>query len=646
MPLVSPSFQVSVALAAIAACALASRDGEPAVAAPVHATAAPRGLRTDVRSQTGGATLGEVPTNMVFVPGGTFTMGLPEATLLELFKNSDNRAAADHLVAMYPEHVEQVQDLLVDKFEVSNLQYKTWLDAHQMSPNESLIKYNWISFKNGKPIEGLPEGQENLPIRAVSAEDSGACARWLGKRLPTEIEWEYVARRGLKKDQVYPWGSGFQAWDRTKCANSANAARGAQGSQTFAPGTWKEDVSVDGVFDLCGNVAEWTASPFEPYPGFQPLELKEGRNKRTVRGLFTAEKRVYRGGNYLEGNHLTNNLVYRGGFVPSAEVEVIGFRCVMSALPGFDQLRSAERTLTLLADIKGRLEFTPDAIAAQLVQYVDPESNVARGSKHFAFTRVTSIPSPILKIENDSVEKPALLAVFTTSTPVADPPLPPGSYGIFFRGKGLTEAQKKEIEAARKEKPDAKGGTEKGGAGKGARGSGGRKGEPAKTGDKAAGGGAKDAPPGDAKPGDGATPADGEAKGDASAEETAVSAGPPTLVDYPKDINVLLIKNEADAIVGWRPAKYVEQGMQPTRLTYTPGASSPKQASVSAGGAGMITPPRDVARIEFVVKIGTSNRYPRFELALEFEAGSFVPVEPPAPPQPAAGGRPGAAGRR
>jgi formylglycine-generating enzyme required for sulfatase activity len=645
MQLVSQSIPAVGALLALAARALLPAGGSDSEPRPASDGEPNRGLRTDVRYHTFGMSNDAIPTNMVLVPGGSFTMGVPEEMLRKLFDNSDNRQAGEHLVAMYPEHVEQAADLLVDKFEVSNLQFKYWLDAHGLAPSETLIKFNWITFKNGKPVEGLPEGQEHHPIRAVSYTDSSACARWLGKRLPSEIEWEYVGRRGLKKDQVYPWGSGFEAWDRTKCANAAMNVRSSQGQQSFKPASFKEDCSVDGVFDLCGNVAEWTSSPFVHYPGFQPLDIKDNRGRKTLRGLFSEDQMVYRGGNYLEGNHLTNNLAFRKGHEPGSIVEVIGFRCVMSAQPGLDQLKDAEKTLTLLGDVKGKLEYTPDGIVAELVQYVDPDQNVGRGSKYFAFTRVTGIPSPILKVENDSVEKPMLLAVFTTSIPVADPPLPAGSYGVYFKGKGLTEAEKKakaEADAAAKKPKGGEAGGEKGRKAGDKRGEGGAK-KGGKDGKDDQDSGSK---PADGKDGpkDGEGAPEGEKTGapayagdeDKKAPESTEPEKPTTvsLVQVPSDINVLLLKNEAGAIVGWREAKYDEWSMHATHFTYVPGGVDGKQAAFAPGTAAPPSAPRDIATIVFPVKIGTSNRFPRFELKLAFEAGSFEPVRPPALPMP------------
>ncbi len=639
----------------------------PPIGLPPTGEPAPKaapGLRTDCRSHTNGATTGAVPTNMVLVPGGSFTMGMSEKLLSKWLEgDSDTRSqAAEHLVAVYPDHNEVCEDLLVDKFESSNLQYKTWLDAHGKQPDELTIKYNWSSFKNGKQVEGLPPGQEQHPIRCISAEEARESLRWIGKRLPTELEWAYVVTRGLKPDQAYPWGGAIGTWDPTKCANSSNSARGAQGPQSFPPGSWKEDVTVDGILDMCGNVCEWTSSPFVQYPGFQPLEIKDvkdGKNKKLkLSGRFSADEFVVRGGSFF-GNHITNNVFWRKGENPMQRLEGVGYRGVMSALPGIDALADAQKSLTLLAtDFKGRLELTKDGVAGQVLQYVDPETNVLRGGKHLAFTRVTSILAPLMKVERDSVDKPVLLGILTVSSPIAHPNLPAGNYGLYFKGKGTSDEQKKALEDAKKHekaggkekkagdpkddpKSDPKDGDKKGDKKKDDKKSG--KADKADKADKDAKDGGKkgDDKKDEPKPADAADPKKDEKSADELAAEAAdaatkkaledigaVKATEVSLVDVPTDRAVILFKNEADRIVGFIDAKFLaDQAPHAVRLTYKPSAAGSAKSTAAAGGSPMVVAAHDLARLVFTVKMGTGTRFPEFDLPLEFAAGSFEPIE-------------------
>lgn len=592
------------------------------------------GLRTDCRSHSNGKTSGAIPTNMVLVPGGSFVMGLSEKALVKwLEADTDTRnQAAELLASCTPASDVVCPDLLIDKHEVSNLQFKAWLDAHGLLPDEYTTKLNWSSFKNGSLVEGIPPGQETNPMRACSVEQAVGCLAWMGKRLPTEVEWAYVASRGLKPDQAYPWGGAVGTWDPTKSANSSNSSRGPQGPQTFPPGSWKEDVTIDGVFDLCGNVAEWTSSPFLALPGFKPIEIKDGKTKRMLRGRFDAEEYVLRGGSYF-GNHITNNVFWRKG-ERSRPLESVGFRGAMSALPGLDALTDAQRRLTLMAsEFKGRLDLTPTGLAGQEVQYVDPDTSLVRGAKQLAFTRVSSILAPMAKVERDSIETPALLGILTVSTPIAEPRLPAGSYGIFFKGKGVSEEQKRLAEEAKKEakdakkdekkddkkKPAPKGGTKKGGKDEG-------KDAPA------------DEPPAEDPKAAEEAAAEAAAKAaDRAAEEALESIGAKakvvSLIDVPTDVPVLLFKDAANNVVAWLPAKFTpDQAHAPVGFDYAPGAAAGPlgaRASAAKGGqsAPMMLAPEDVAHFVFTVKMGGGIKFPRFELPLRFEAGSFEPVK-------------------
>ena len=102
-----------------------------------------------------------------------------------------------------------------------------------------------------------------MPVRYVNFDDVKAFAEWRSKRdgetyrLPTEIEWEYAARNGVKST-LYPWGNEF----KEDCAvvGKASMQIEAVGSKQCGENEWK-------VQDLIGNVWEWTSSEPKPYPG-------------------------------------------------------------------------------------------------------------------------------------------------------------------------------------------------------------------------------------------------------------------------------------------------------------------------------------------------------------------------------------------
>jgi eukaryotic-like serine/threonine-protein kinase len=190
-------------------------------------------------------------TEMVQIPGGSFTMGRNDGR--------DNEK---------PEHPREVPAFWMDKTEVTNAEYLTFI-------NESGYREIPGNWENRKPLPG----QEQHPVRLVSLDDAKAFAIWRSKRdgvsyrLPTEIEWEYAARNGAKND-LYPWGDNYEA----NCAvlDKENNEPKPVGTASCA-NEW-------GVQDLIGNVFEWTSSEVSLYPGSTGEIAKTERPHFMVRG--------------------------------------------------------------------------------------------------------------------------------------------------------------------------------------------------------------------------------------------------------------------------------------------------------------------------------------------------------------------------
>ncbi len=170
---------------------------------------------------------------MVQIPGGTFTMGR-------------NKEAYE-----YGEHSVTVPGFLIGKTEVTNAEYLEFIKA----TNHAVPK-NWSA---GQPIKGT----EKWPVSYVSLDDANAYARWrsvvdgVTYRLPTEEEWEYVARNG-SKGNIFPWGDQWV---------EGNAVVGKKDSEPTDVGTKPQGANIWGVVDLIGNVWEWTSTEYKPYPG-------------------------------------------------------------------------------------------------------------------------------------------------------------------------------------------------------------------------------------------------------------------------------------------------------------------------------------------------------------------------------------------
>ena len=144
----------------------------------------------------------------------------------------------------FHEHPMQVKSFYIDKYPVTNAQFKKFLDASHYHPKDDL---NFLrDWKNGN----YPQGSENKPVIWVSQEDARAYASWAGKRLPHEWEWQYAAQ-GVD-GRLYPWGN---EWDDSAVPvpDKSRTMRGPDAVDAHPKGA-----SPFGVMDMVGNVWQWT----------------------------------------------------------------------------------------------------------------------------------------------------------------------------------------------------------------------------------------------------------------------------------------------------------------------------------------------------------------------------------------------------
>ncbi len=150
-----------------------------------------------------------------------------------------------------PERVFTSPGFLMDKFEVTNEEYFLFvlLTGHRRPDN--------LMWSGGEPRPGA----ERYPVTHVSAADAEAFAKWAGKRLPAEDEWEYAAR--WVDARVYPWGS-TEPTERSPVCQSLEASLVANRIPDNRPvGSWPASASPFGIHDLAGSVWEWTSTPLE-----------------------------------------------------------------------------------------------------------------------------------------------------------------------------------------------------------------------------------------------------------------------------------------------------------------------------------------------------------------------------------------------
>jgi formylglycine-generating enzyme required for sulfatase activity len=231
---------------------------------------------------------------MVLISGGTFVMGSDDG-------NPNHQ----------PEHRVEVSDFYIDRWPVTNAEYKIFLDATDRPvPNYDVSwcdtsEYNWDT-KTGL----YPEGKADHPVVLVTWEEAMAYAAWAGKRLPTEAEWERAAR-GLN-GRRYPWGEEFFP-DRCNCKEARLGRTSPVGA--FAP----HGDTPEGLVDMVGNVWEWTNSLFHPYP----YDADDGRESRQAAGF-----RVLRGASWVNDATVTHCLSRLDGDFQF--YNNVGFRCAVS----------------------------------------------------------------------------------------------------------------------------------------------------------------------------------------------------------------------------------------------------------------------------------------------------------------------------
>ena len=249
---------------------------------------------------------------MVLIPAGDFVMG-----------GNDNNADRDEM----PVHMVYVDAFYMDTHEVTNAQYKKFLDARpywwkggKASSGDYLYSWNGNNY---------PEGKGDHPVTHVSWSAAMAYAKWAGKRLPTEAEWEKAARGGLL-GKVYPWGDTI---DDTKANYGRRSTR-----DTTPVGSYP--ANGYGLYDMAGNGSEWCLDEYHSdfyrnSPRQNPIagavSIAEVLNNFTNNKLSN-RRRVLRGGHCL--NHTSYvRVAARDNGSPTYVRGPTGFRCVRGVTP-------------------------------------------------------------------------------------------------------------------------------------------------------------------------------------------------------------------------------------------------------------------------------------------------------------------------
>lgn len=330
------------------------------------------------------------PAGMVFIAGGEFTMGADDP------KSMPNER---------PAHRVKIDGFWMDQTAVTNAQFRAFVDAtgyvttaerpvdweelkkqvppgtpkppaEMLAPGSLVFTppdravdlrdmsqwWTWTAGADWKHPQGPDstiEGKDDLPVVQVSWDDAAAYAKWAGKRLPTEAQWEFASRGGLESKR-YSWGDEFipstGAFAGRHMANTwtgdfphrndhADGHIGVAPVKSFPPNAF-------GLYDMAGNVWNWTADLYRADANAQLAE--QGRESADrggpacclnpqgpltsfdpTREIADSPQRVIKGGSFLCNPSYCESYrpSARRGTPPDTGTQHIGFRCVRDALP-------------------------------------------------------------------------------------------------------------------------------------------------------------------------------------------------------------------------------------------------------------------------------------------------------------------------
>ncbi|MBI3484359.1 MAG: formylglycine-generating enzyme family protein [Acidobacteria bacterium] len=345
---------------------VASADPTPSVAAVAPSAFQPTIVNPAAPSES-------TPAGMVWIPGGEFSMGAADPSGVD-----QNKVGMQATTDSRPVHRVYVDGFFMDTTDVTNAQFAAFVKATGYvtvaerkpraedfpgAPPENLVAgsvvfsppdhavplnnhFQWWSYVKGAnwrhplgPGSGI-KGMEKFPVVHIAYEDAEAYAKWAGKRLPTEAEWEFAARGGLS-GKPYVWGDEFRPGGKWM----ANTHQGH-----FPVNDTGEDGHVGvtaaaqyppngyGLYDMAGNVWQWTSDWYRP-DTYARLAVVGGvaRNPRGPAAAYDPsepgeKKKVHRGGSFLCTPQYCSRYMVgtRGKGEVSTSTNHLGFRLVMT----------------------------------------------------------------------------------------------------------------------------------------------------------------------------------------------------------------------------------------------------------------------------------------------------------------------------
>jgi formylglycine-generating enzyme required for sulfatase activity len=306
---------------------------------------------------------------MVWIPGGEFSMGAMDPPAI-------NEVGMHAAVDARPIHRAYVDGFWMDKTDVTNEEFARFVKATGYvtvaerkpraedfpgAPPENLVAgavvfsppdhpvpldnhFQWWSYVKGAnwrhpegPQSSL-KGREKYPVVQMAYEDASAYAKWAGKRLPTEAEWEFAARGGLA-GKLYPWGDQFRPsgkWMANTFQGKFPVKDTAEDGHSGVTAVAQYPANNYGLYDMAGNVWQWTSDWYRP--DYYARLMVAGGVARNPQGPSTPydpaepneKKKVHRGGSFLCTDQYCSRYVVgtRGKGEVSTGTNHLGFRLV------------------------------------------------------------------------------------------------------------------------------------------------------------------------------------------------------------------------------------------------------------------------------------------------------------------------------
>lgn len=231
---------------------------------------------------------------MILIPAGTVTIGTNNKSTLTAGNEEDSKTI--YVDAFY-----------MDKYEVTNGQYANFISE--------------TGHRTPKFWDNPSFNTSNQPVVGVNWEDAETYARWVGKRLPTDIEWEKAARS--LDGRHYPWGNQYNpSFGNFDDGGQMDGQIDGFAMQTAPVGSFAEGISPYGLYDMSGNVWEWVLS--EPIENNHQVKISiDGESNPTKGKVYTI-----RGGSWTNGAVDTRTTVF---YIYPAQCSdhssSVGFRC-------------------------------------------------------------------------------------------------------------------------------------------------------------------------------------------------------------------------------------------------------------------------------------------------------------------------------